>query len=158
VLVLLALVLALTLKTYVAEAYEIKGCSMVPTFSNGERVVVLKLFYEIMRGDIVIFSSTEDPTKDLIKRVIGLPGERVRISKGRVYVNEEPLDEDYLDDARRSHYEETPERRLGPDEYYVLGDNRDDSQDSRRFGPIGGSRIKGKVIVRWWPFREVRAF
>ena len=82
VLVLLALVLALTLKTYVAEAYEIKGRSMVPTFANGERVVVLKLFYEIERGDIVIFASNEDATKDLIKRVVALPGEHIRIEDG----------------------------------------------------------------------------
>jgi signal peptidase I len=160
VLVLLALVLALSLKTYVAEAYEIKGRSMMPTFHNGERVVVLKAFYQIERGDIIIFSPRHDPTKDLIKRVIGLPGDRIRIEDNRVYINDspEPLVEDYIRSdlypAGRGVHVET----VGPSEYYVLGDNRGDSQDSRGFHGVPAENIKGKVILRWWPVHEIRSF
>jgi len=158
VLVLLALVLALTLKTYVAEAYEIKGRSMVPTFENGERVVVLKVLYEVERGDVVIFSSQEDPTKDLIKRVVGLPGEHLRIDGGKVYIDGRVIAEEYVDDSPVHPHGTEEDLTLGPESYYVLGDNRDDSHDSRRFGAISSSKFKGKVIVRWWPFHQVETF
>ncbi len=158
VLVLLALVLALTLKTYVAEAYEIKGRSMAPTFHNGERVVVLKVLYGVERGSVVIFSSRDDPTKDLIKRVIGLPGEHVRIEPGRVLVDGKPLEERYIKDQAFGEYDAPVDEVLGPNEYFVLGDNRDDSHDSRRFGPVPIEALKGRVVVRWWPFHEVSTF
>ena len=139
VLALIALALALTLKTYVAEAYEIKGRSMEPTFLTGQRVVVLKAFYDIQRFDIVVFTSTEDASKDLIKRVVGLPGETLRVSGGKVYVNGKRVQETYgvRHDAREL-LEEFPETRIPPDHYYVLGDNRPDSHDSRYFEAIRG--------------------
>jgi signal peptidase I len=162
-LVFVALLLALTLKTYVAEAYEIKGRSMEPTFNDGERVVVLKAraLYDIERGDIIVFSSRDDPSKDLIKRVIGLPGDTVRIERGRVYVNgsREPLTEEYVkDDGGYGYGGNRIEKKIGPDEYYVLGDNRRDSCDSRRFSGVPAKNIKGKVIVRWWPLEEFASF
>ena len=154
-----ALLLALTLKTYVAEAYEIKGSSMLPTFSNGERVVVLKTFYDIRRGDVVIFSSKEDPTKDLIKRIVGLPGEEIVIRDGQVLIDGKPLEEEYLGDEW--HYTEAHHNsrlKMGPNQYYVLGDNRGDSHDSRGFRGVPVENIKGKVVVRWWPLEEIRSF
>jgi len=151
VLVLIALVLALTLKTYVAEAYEIKGKSMQTTFESGQRVVVLKAFYSIGRGDIVVFASSEDPAKDLIKRVIGLPGERIKVAGGNVYINGRKLDEVYAKHDERELRDSPIESRIRDDEYFVLGDNRPDSHDSRSFGPIPASSVKGKVVVRWWP-------
>jgi signal peptidase I len=159
ILVLIALVLALSLKTYVAEAYEIKGRSMQPNFQNGQRVVVLKAFYGIHRGDIIVFSSPEDPTKDLIKRVIGLPGERIRISAGKVYIDGKKLPESYgpQHDARELG-ETIREEKIPPDHYYVLGDNRPDSHDSRYFDAVPASSLKGRVVVRWWPFSEFRSF
>jgi len=161
VLVMTALLLALTLKTYVAEAYEIKGSSMMPTFRDGQRVVVLKAFYDIERGDVIIFTSTENGSKDLIKRVIGLPGEKISIQGDQVYVDGRSLDETYVNaDGVRRHgitsYPVTEE--LGPDEFYVLGDNRGDSHDSRRFHGVPSRNIKGKVVVRWWPVGELRSF
>jgi signal peptidase I len=159
VLVVGALVMALTLKTYVAEAYEIKGRSMEPTFINGERVVVLKSFYGIVRGDIIVFASTEDPTKDLIKRVIGLPGETIEIARGKVTINGRALEETYelTHDARELR--DTPHRERIPEgHYYVLGDNRPDSHDSRNFLSIPAVNIKGKVVARWWPFGKLRTF
>lgn len=158
VLVLIALVLALTLKTYVAEAYEIKGRSMRPTFHNGERVVVLKSFYSISRGDIIVFASREDPTKDLIKRVVGLPGERVRIARGQVYINGKKIEEGYARHNRREMGRAPKSETIPPGHYYVLGDNRPDSHDSRFFHSISEESLKGKVVVRWWPLSDFSAF
>ena len=158
VLVLLAFTLAMTTKTYVVEAYEIKGRSMVPTFDDGQRVVVLKLFSDIQRGDIVIFSSQDDPGKDLIKRVIALPGERIQIRKGIVRINGKVLKEGYLEDQDYGLYDAEIDEEVGLGQIYVLGDNRDDSHDSRRFGSVSEESMKGKVVVRWWPFHEVKTF
>ena len=158
VLVLLAFTLAMTTKTYVVEAYEIKGRSMVPTFDDGQRVVVLKLFRDIQRGDIVIFSSQDDPGKDLIKRVIALPGERIQIRKGIVRINGKVLKEGYLEDKDYGLYDAEIDEEVGLGQLYVLGDNRDDSHDSRRFGSVSEESLKGKVVVRWWPFHEVKTF
>ena len=158
VLVLLAFTLAMTTKTYVVEAYEIKGRSMVPTFDDGQRVVVLKLFSDIQRGDIVIFSSQDDPGKDLIKRVIALPGERIQIRKGIVRINGKVLKEGYLEDKDYGLYDAEIDEEVGSGQLYVLGDNRDDSHDSRRFGSVSEESLKGKVVVRWWPFHEVKTF
>ena len=158
VLVLLAFTLAMTTKTYVVEAYEIKGRSMVPTFDDGQRVVVLKLFSDIQRGDIVIFSSQDDPGKDLIKRVIALPGERIQIRKGIVRINGKVLKEGYLEDKDYGLYDAEIDEEVGLGQIYVLGDNRDDSHDSRRFGSVSEESMKGKVVVRWWPFHEVKTF
>ncbi|HLU47610.1 MAG TPA: signal peptidase I [Planctomycetota bacterium] len=163
ILVLTALLLALTLKTYVADAYEIKGSSMLPTFHDGEKVVVLKSFYEVQRGDVIIFSSTEDPSKDLIKRVIGIPGDRVEIEGDRVWVNGTLLEESYVYEGRSSAWSD-PKKicvDVGPNEYFVMGDNRGDSYDSRRFktGPgVPAENLKGKVIVRWWPLEGLQAY
>ena len=158
VLVVLAFALAMTTKTYVVEAYEIKGRSMVPTFEDGQRVVVLKLFSEIERGDVVIFSSQDDPGKDLIKRVIALPGERIRIRKGKVRINGKLLKEIYLEEKDFGLYDAEIDEVVAEGEIYVLGDNRDDSHDSRRFGSVSEDSLKGKVVVRWWPFHEVKTF
>ena len=158
VLVVLAFALAMTTKTYVVEAYEIKGRSMVPTFEDGQRVVVLKLFSEVERGDIVIFSTREEPEKDLIKRVIALPGERIQIHKGEVRINGEPLGEKYIKDKDFGLYDAQIDEYVPDGQIYVLGDNRDDSHDSRRFGSVLQDSLKGKVVVRWWPFHEVKTF
>ena len=158
VLVVLAFALAMTTKTYVVEAYEIKGRSMVPTFEDGQRVVVLKLFSEVERGDIVIFSTMEEPEKDLIKRVIALPGERIQIHKGEVRINGEPLGEKYIKDKDFGLYDAQIDEYVPDGQIYVLGDNRDDSHDSRRFGSVLQDSLKGKVVVRWWPFHEVKTF
>jgi signal peptidase I len=148
-----ALLLALTLKSYVAEAYEIKGSSMLPTFHDGERVVVLKSFFDVERSDIVIFTSTEDTSKDLIKRVVALPGDEIEIINDQVWVNGILLDEAYVYSHEPGHsgYSGHLRQRVGPDECFVLGDNRGDSHDSRRFSGVPLRNLKGKVVVRWWP-------
>lgn len=157
VVVLLALFIALLLKVYVAEAYEIRGRSMEPSFKEDERVMVLKVLYDIQRGDVIIFSSAENCQKDLIKRVIGLPGDHVKIKDGVVSINGKRLDEPYLRKAP-FHYREEKEEWVPTGKYYVLGDNRPDSQDSRVFHSIDAATIKGKVILRWWPVKDMKSF
>ena len=157
VVVIVALLLALLLKVYVAEAYEIHGRSMEDTFHDCERVMVLKAFYEIQRGDIIIFSSSENPQKDLIKRVIGLPGDTVEVNGSDVLVNGVKLKEPYARPNTRVPREHRY-RKVESGKYYVLGDNRPDSQDSRVFDLIDGSSIKGKVKLRWWPLEKLRSF
>lgn len=158
VLVLVALVLALTLKTYVAEAYEIKGRSMEPTFHHGERVVVLKAFYGIHRRDVIVFASSEDPTKDLVKRVVGLPGETLKVVGGSVYVNGVHLDETYIRNFQAGYRDTVYVSRVPEGHYYVLGDNRPDSHDSRYFQSIPAASVRGKVVVRWWPLSALESF
>ncbi len=149
-LVFVAFALALTLKSYVAEAYEIKGRSMEPNFKTGQRVIVAKAFYQVQRGDVVVFASTEDANKDLIKRVVGLPGDQIEWRDGKLLVNGEPLEEDYVEHPARP-YELSPDEKVPPGKFYVLGDNRPDSHDSRYFHSIPEGNLKGEVVLRWWP-------
>lgn len=158
VVVLLALFLALLLKTYVAEAYMIRGHSMNPTFEDQQRVMVLKSFYGIEHGDIVIFNSKTDPNKDLIKRIIGLPGDVVEVRDGHVIRNGLPLDEQYITEYKYHRGENYPPITVPDDEFYVLGDNRPQSQDSRKFSTVPVIKIKGKVVLRWWPASELTTF
>ncbi len=156
-LVCVAFALALTLKTYVAEAYEIKGRSMEPSFHNGERVVVLKTLFSVGRGDVIVFASPEDPGKDLIKRVVGLPGDAVEIRNGQVYLNGELFHEDYITPPTYYH-ERAIDETVPTDSFYVLGDNRPDSHDSRSFDAVSVQNVKGKVVVRWWPLKDFSTF
>ncbi len=160
--VFLALFIALILKVYVAEAYEIRGKSMMKTFDDGERVMMLKVLYEINRGDIIIFPCPHSSQKDLIKRVIGLPGDHVEVRNGVVFINGTKLEEPYLGpldaDGHAHMVHEYRRKDVPPGKYYVLGDNRPASQDSRVFDVIDGSCIKGKVICRWWPIERFTSF
>lgn len=160
--VLVALCIALLLKVYVAEAYEIRGKSMEPTLEEDQRVMLLKVFYEIHRGDIIIFTSTENgQQKDLIKRVIGLPGDHVRVVNGRVFLNGKELVEPYAwpyTRGSRHWHDGTFEEVVQEGKYYVLGDNRPDSQDSRKSGAIDAASIKGKMVLRWWPLGKLESF
>jgi signal peptidase I len=160
VLLVLALVAAIVIKTFLVQAFYIPSGSMEPTLDIGDRVLVNKLAYRLgdpHRGDIVVFerppaeSSTE--IKDLIKRVIGLPGETIATDGiGHIVVDGKPLDESgYLHDTETFSNTRIPEQRIPPDRYWVMGDNRDHSKDSRVFGPIARSLLVGKAFVRVWP-------
>ena len=161
---ILAVLIAMLLKVYVAEAYEIRGHSMTPSFKEEQRVMLLKVGYTIERGDIVIFASRESGArdgmqKDLIKRVIGLPGDNLEITDDGVFVNGEKLDEPYLQaELAHARFHEHRVRKVPPGKYYVLGDNRRDSLDSRSFDVIDERSIKGKVIMCWWPLAELKTF
>ncbi len=155
---ILVLSLGVLLRVFVTQVYAISGHSMEPTLHDGEMVMINKLsplLEEIERGDLVIFSSPEDPRKDLIKRVIGLPGDHIQIDDGVLCVNGKPVQEDYvLQDA----YYKDIDRIVDEDELFVLGDNRPSSQDSRNFGPIPMRSVKGEVFLRLWPLRSMSTF
>jgi len=130
--------------------FVVDGDSMRPSFMTGEFVLVNRIGYlvgEPSRGDVIVFSSPESPHADLIKRVIGLPGETVQIENQTVSVDGVPLDEPYI----RAEPRYSGTWTLGPDEYFVLGDNRNNSRDSHIFGPLKRERIIGQAAVIYWP-------
>lgn len=142
---------------FVYQPVKVEGGSMEPGLEDQERIFINKLAYRlenIQRGDIVVFSYPHDTRKSFIKRVIGLPGDRVRVSDGKVYLNgrliaEPYVPEEYLDS--RSY----PEIRVPADSYYVLGDHRSMSNDSREFGPVNRSYIYGKAVFGYWPMDKM---
>ncbi|MDJ0531374.1 MAG: signal peptidase I [Xenococcaceae cyanobacterium MO_207.B15] len=151
-----AFVLAIGIRTLVAEARYIPSSSMEPTLEINDRLIIEKISYRFkapQRGDVVVFSPTdklrEQNFKDaFIKRVIGLPGETVEVKGGTVYVNGKALREKYIDEAPEYTY--GPET-VPPDQYLVLGDNRNNSYDSHYWGFVPRENLIGRAIVRFWP-------
>jgi signal peptidase I len=150
-----ALLIALIIKTFLLQAFYIPSLSMASTLRVNDRVVVNKLSYhlhDINRGDVVVFESSPregSQTKDLIKRVIALPGESVEAHDGRIHINGTMLDEPYLGpDVQTSPFEVVT---IPSDHYWVMGDNRPNSLDSRSFGAIPESLVIGRAFVKVWP-------
>jgi signal peptidase I len=154
----LSIVLALGIRTFVAEARWIPSESMVPTLQKFDKLIVDKMSYHFVdpqRGDIVVFSPTENIKKEnpnlkdaFIKRIIGLPGDKVEVKGERVYINGQPLQEQYI--------EAPPQYQYGPvtvpaNSYLVLGDNRNNSYDSHFWGFVPRDNIIGRAVVRFWP-------
>lgn len=155
--VLPALILALTVHLFLAQATIVYGQSMEPNLYERQRLIIDKVSYHFFppsRNDIVVIA-IPDMEEMLVKRVIGLPGETVEIRKGVVYVNNEPLPEPFPHDLGDESYGPTV---LGPLNYFVMGDNRDNSNDSRSFGPVQREYILGRVWLRYWPLDQFTAF
>lgn len=136
--------------------FYVDGPSMEPNFYTTQRVIVSRVNYLLgkpQRGEIIVFESPDDPASDppLIKRVIGLPGETVEIRDNRVYINGQMLDEPYINEPGLTDARSQDSWTLGPDEYFVMGDNRSRSRDSRAFGPIKREHIIGEALIRYWP-------
>lgn len=132
----------------------VDGRSMNPTFEDGERLVISRmnyLFGEPSRGDIIVFNSMDEREPDvmLIKRVIGLPGDTITFEDSNLYINGELQEEPYIKEICRSCTDETIV--LGEDEFFMMGDNRNRSRDSRSFGPVTRDHIVGEVVFRYWP-------
>jgi signal peptidase I len=128
----------------------VDGISMEPNLHDGEFVVVNRLAYrwqEPKRGDIIVFHFPSDPRRRMIKRVIGLPGNTVTIRDEKVLINGAVLEEPYLDEEPQYH----GEWRIGPNEVFVLGDNRNNSSDSQNWGPLDINEIIGKAMLIYWP-------
>jgi signal peptidase I len=160
VIVVAALLAALLIKTFLLQAFYIPSDSMNPTLVTGDRVLVNKLsyhFHDVHRGDIVVFKrppGENDPTiKDLIKRVIGLPGETIEGRDGQIVVDGRVLNESYV--AKNSPMSDFAPRKVPPGHYFVMGDNRGNSKDSRVFGPISKSLIVGRAFIRVWPISSI---
>ena len=159
-----ALVIAFVVKTFIFQAFYIPSESMVPTLEVGDRVLVNKLSYElhgVNRGDIIVFEAPDGTRtaqiKDLVKRVIGLPGETIAGRNGRIYIDGKVLDEPWLPTGTQSRDFQCTDRlgcangRVPNDSVFVLGDNRLQSKDSTYFGPIRDSGIIGRAFVHIWP-------
>lgn len=173
--ILVAVVLGtILLRTFVVQSFYIPSGSMLPTLQVGDRIIVDKLsyrFHDPHRGDIVVFARPplEDQAyADLVKRVIGLPGETVSSQNGQVYINGKQLHEPWLPSGTQSYTgalaggDSHPEFdlpgpvKIPPGDYYVMGDNRRDSEDSRFFGPIARSLIVGRAVAVVWPFGHIK--
>jgi signal peptidase I len=142
--------------TFVAQAFRVQGTSMLPMLEDGERIIVNKFLYRfhpIERGDVVVFWYPRDPSVSFIKRVVGLPGDSVEVRAGTVFVNGQPLKEDYVDAKFRDDESYSPvDVRRGY--YYVLGDHRNSSNDSRSWGEVPEKYIYGRAVFRFWPISK----
>jgi signal peptidase I len=154
-----ALMIAVLVLVFVVQPVKVEGTSMLPRLHDGERIFVNKLIYyeeyrwapKIERGDIVVFWYPEDPSKSYIKRVIGLPGDTVDIHEGVVRVNGSDLDEKYIDSRLNLIPKTQAPVYVRPNYYFVMGDNRDNSSDSRIWGLVPKKYIYGKALFRYWP-------
>lgn len=152
---LLAILIAAVVIIFVYQPVKVEGTSMMPTLTDQERIFVNKFVYrfglgEIQRSDLVVFSYPNDPDKSYIKRVIGLPGDVVEIVRGTVRVNGRALREDYVPSEYRD-YSSMPPRKVPPHHYFVLGDRRISSNDSRNWGTVPRHSIYGKAVFVYWP-------
>jgi signal peptidase I len=160
ILVAASLAVALVVRGFLIQAFYIPSESMVPTLVKNDRVLVNKLSYklhDVHRGDIVVFKAPEGAAtaqvKDLIKRVVGLPGETIEGRNGSIFIDSKPLDEPYLPPDVRSR--DFPPEKIPPNKIYVLGDNRQDSRDSTFFHAIDESAIVGRAFVKIWPLNDL---
>lgn len=143
--------------TFVAQAFRVQGTSMLPLLEDGERIVVNKLAYRISpirRGDVVVFHYPRDPAVSFIKRVVGLPGDVVELRRGVVLLNGRRLPEPYIKAGFRDD-ESQPPRQIPPGYYYVLGDHRNSSNDSRTWGDVPQKYIYGRASFRFWPLSSL---
>jgi signal peptidase I len=150
----LCLIIVIPFRMFVAQPYIVEGSSMDPTFKDGDYLIVDQISYDFTapkRGEVIILKFPEDTSRYLIKRVIGLPGETVTINKGKVSIKkgseEVPLEETYV----RFEKSDTMEYKLGDSEYFVMGDNRAASSDSRIWGAVPAEDVVGRAVLRLLP-------
>lgn len=169
---IIAIILALFIRTFIIQAFKIPSQSMEPTLRVGDHLLVNKFIYGIKlpflhktiipistpkRGDIIVFIYPEDRSKDFIKRVIGLPGEKVEVKEQTLFINDKPIEDPYGHYSKTKGFGENFSNmgRFNPyvvkeGHYFVLGDNRDNSKDSRFWGTVPSELIKGKALIIYW--------
>jgi len=143
--------------TFLYLPVRVEGTSMLPRLEDRDRLFINKFVYHfasIERGDVVVFHYPRDPERSYIKRIVALPGDRIRIDRGRVLVNGNPIREPYLPPEYRDD-RSMREMTVPADSYFVLGDHRNVASDSREFGPVDRSLIYGKAVFIYWPARDV---
>lgn len=155
---LIALVLAFGIRTFIVEPYLVEGTSMNPTLQSHERLLVNKGVYYFtnpVKDDIIVFKYPRDPRRDFIKRVIAVPGDTIEIREGEIYLNGQMLKENYILEKARGNL---PKLIVPPKHVFVLGDNRNNSEDSRfrDVGFVPYDNIKGKGMIVFWPFEVFR--
>ncbi len=157
-----SVLIAVVLIVFIYQPVKVEGTSMEPGLSDNERIFINKFTYklnlgDIRRGDTVVFWYPADTTKSYIKRVIALPGDRIRIAHGQVYVNGSPLVEEYVAEGFRDPgtWAEGREVRVPKADYFVLGDHRNSSSDSRAWGWVPRDNIYGKAVFVYWPLAKM---
>lgn len=178
--IIIAIILALVIRTFVVQAFKIPSGSMEDTLLIGDHILVNKLSYGMhlpvvdtkvrplglvgdpQRGDIIVFPFPRDPSRDFIKRVVALPGERVEVRNHHAYINGEPLKEDYikLDERAAMHpsrYSHWGPEVVPPGKLFVMGDNRDNSADSRDWGFLDSAQVKGRAFIIYWSWDSSRS-
>ena len=157
--ILLVAAIAVGVVAFIAQPFQVQGASMVPSFFSGDYVLVDKVSYHfrsLERGEVIVFKNPENESEYFIKRVIGLPGEEVIIVEGEVYIDGKLLKEGYLPSGTSSGGE--ADFILGSDEYFLMGDNRLQSRDSRSWGALEQDKVVGLVRARFWPPNELSVF
>ncbi|MFH1136598.1 MAG: signal peptidase I [Pseudomonadota bacterium] len=178
--IILAIILALFIRTFVVQAFKIPSGSMLPTLQIGDHILVVKSIYgvrlplvnkvlipvsEPQRGDVIVFVYPVDPTKDFIKRVVGLPGDKVEIRGKKLFINDKPADDAhaFFDDPQFYPLMVAPRDDFGPvtvpeDQLFVMGDNRDHSYDSRFWGFVDMDAVRGKALLIYWSWDSDRSW
>lgn len=158
VVIMIAVAFSLTIRIFVFEPFVVPTPSMEPALLVEDKVIVNKLSYrfaQVKRGDLVVFRSPTGEGKDLVKRAVGLPGEEITLTlDGEVYVNGHLLYEEYVLDSNTVYNDDSI--ILSDDEFFVLGDNRNNSLDSRFFGPVDQKEIFGKLVIIYWPPHRIK--
>lgn len=156
--IIIALAVFLLTYFFLIQPHRVQGDSMLPNFIHGELILTDKISYRVKeptKGDVVVFKSPTDRSKDFIKRIVGMPGEKVSLISGQIFINDKPLNEPYLTDSNNTlpgaFLKENFEITIPEKEYLVLGDNRSHSSDSREWGLIKKSEIIGRVFIVYWP-------
>lgn len=147
---------------FILQPHEVKGNSMYPNFEHGDFLLTDKISYQLnnpQRGDVIVFQAPLDERYDYIKRIVGLPGETVSIIRGKIYINDELLNESYLPSDTETRqglvFKDNDRFNIPDQEYFVMGDNRAHSSDSRDWGTVPKENIVGKVWIRYWPFNKI---
>ena len=151
----ISIALAIILIVFIYQPVKVEGTSMMPGLEDQERIFVNKYQYKlgndsIERGDLVVFHFPLDPRQSYIKRVIGVPGDTIEVADGKVLVNSVPIDEPYVPETYRDHIS-TIRQTVAPEHYFVLGDHRSSSSDSRMWGLVDRPAIYGKAVFVYWP-------
>lgn len=149
------MIVVMLILNFVGRVSIVQGGSMEPSIVTGERIIVNLLIYDFaipQRGDVIVFRNPRDTTKDYIKRVVGLPGETVEIRGGVTFLDGKPFEESYV---TLHDYADLPPVRLQEKELFVMGDNRANSEDSRRWGPLPTGLVRGKASLVFWPPERV---
>ena len=161
-LVLVPPILYAAFMIFVAQPVKVAGAAMSPTLNDGDRVFIWKSFSSPKRGDIVVFLYPEDQSKSFIMRIVGLPGETIDMNlEGWITINGQPIEEPYVaaevNRAAQMRWKQwsAKVKHIGPDSYFVMGDNRDASNDSRFWGTVPKSLVYGKFMSRYWPLKAV---
>ncbi len=157
--IVVALVLAFFIRTFIVEPYLVDGPSMRPTLENGERLLVNRFVYRVRapeKNEIIVFAYPKDPSRDFIKRVIATPGDTIEIQDTKVFVNDKLLDEPYILEKTHTNY---PKTVVPAGTVFVMGDNRNNSADSRlaSVGFVPYDLLKGKAVLVFWPFDQFKS-